>query len=82
MPARRGRDYITRLKEQPAEVWLRGERVKDVTGSSATRSAGRSESIGSLSFKVASRCQDPAAEFFRARRLGEACRHGSGSGRL
>ena len=31
MPARCGRDYIARLKEQPAEVWLGGERVKDVT---------------------------------------------------
>src|SRR5881396_836154 len=32
MPARGGRDYITRLREQPPEVWLGGERVKDVTG--------------------------------------------------
>ena len=37
MPARSGRDYITRLTEQPAEVWLRGERVKDVTTHPALR---------------------------------------------
>ena len=37
MPARGGRDYITRLREQPAEVWLRGERVKDVTTHPALR---------------------------------------------
>src|SRR5947209_16902931 len=39
MPARGGRDYITRLREQPAEVWLGGERVKDVTTHPATRNA-------------------------------------------
>ncbi len=37
MPARGGRDYITRLREQPAEVWLAGERVKDVTAHPALR---------------------------------------------
>src|SRR2546422_7637957 len=37
MPARGGRDYITRLREQPAEVWLGGERVKDVTTHPALR---------------------------------------------
>ncbi len=31
MPARTGRDYIRGLKEQDIEVWLGGERVKDVT---------------------------------------------------
>src|SRR5882672_12892149 len=29
--ARTGRQYITGLRDQPREVWLRGERVKDVT---------------------------------------------------
>jgi 4-hydroxyphenylacetate 3-monooxygenase len=37
MPARGGRDYIARLKEQPSEVWLGGERVKDVTTHPALR---------------------------------------------
>jgi 4-hydroxyphenylacetate 3-monooxygenase len=31
MPARTGRQYIEGLREQRREVWLRGERVKDVT---------------------------------------------------
>src|SRR5215467_13643326 len=31
MPARSGADYISRLREKPAEVWLGGERIKDVT---------------------------------------------------
>ena len=31
MGARRGRDVIQRLKEQPAELWHRGRRVADVT---------------------------------------------------
>ena len=31
MPARSGSDYISRLRGQPAEVWLGGERIKDVT---------------------------------------------------
>src|SRR5216683_7945075 len=31
MGARTGRQYITGLQDQEREVWLRGERVKDVT---------------------------------------------------
>ena len=31
MPARTGRQYLTGLREQEREVWLGGERVKDVT---------------------------------------------------
>jgi 4-hydroxyphenylacetate 3-monooxygenase len=31
MPARTGREYLERLRAQPREVWLGGERVKDVT---------------------------------------------------
>ncbi|HET6197945.1 MAG TPA: 4-hydroxyphenylacetate 3-hydroxylase N-terminal domain-containing protein, partial [Acetobacteraceae bacterium] len=31
MPARTGRQYLNGLREQEREVWLRGERVKDVT---------------------------------------------------
>src|SRR5262250_633104 len=37
MPARSGRDYIGRLREQPAEVWLGGERIKDITTHPALR---------------------------------------------
>src|SRR5271169_6352410 len=31
MPARTGRQYLNGLREQEREVWLAGERVKDVT---------------------------------------------------
>ncbi len=31
MPARTGAQYIASLRDNPAEVWIRGERVKDVT---------------------------------------------------
>jgi hypothetical protein len=31
MPAKTGQEYISRLQQQPCEVWIRGERVKDVT---------------------------------------------------
>ena len=31
MPAKTGKQYIDGLRERPAEVWLRGERVEDVT---------------------------------------------------
>ena len=31
MPARTGREYIQGLREHPAEVWIGGERVEDVT---------------------------------------------------
>ena len=31
MPARTGKQYLTGLKEQEREVWLGGERVRDVT---------------------------------------------------
>ena len=31
MPARTGQQYLTGLKEQEREVWLGGERVRDVT---------------------------------------------------
>jgi len=31
MGARTGRQYIEGLRDQPREVWLGGERVKDVT---------------------------------------------------
>ena len=37
MPARTGQDYIKGLQESPREVWLRGERVKDVTTHPALR---------------------------------------------
>ena len=31
MPAKSGQQYIDGLRESPAEVWMRGERIKDVT---------------------------------------------------
>ena len=42
MPARTGQDYIRGLREQPREVWIDGERVKDVTTHPAFRGGVRS----------------------------------------
>src|SRR5918992_4045917 len=41
MPARTGEEYLKGLREQSAEVYLRGERVKDVTTHPATRDGAR-----------------------------------------
>lgn len=37
MPARTGKEYIARLKEQGPQVYLHGDRVKDVTAHPALR---------------------------------------------
>lgn len=37
MPARTGQEYITGLRERPREVWIDGQRVKDVTTHPALR---------------------------------------------
>ena len=37
MPARTGNEYIERLREQGPDVYLHGERVKDVTAHPALR---------------------------------------------
>lgn len=37
MPAKTGAQYIANLRDNPAEVWLRGERVKDVTSHPALK---------------------------------------------
>ena len=42
MPARTGEQYITGLREQAAEVYIDGERVKDVTTHPAFRNGVRS----------------------------------------
>ena len=42
MPARTGSEYIQGLREHPAEVWIGGERVKDVTIHPAFRGGLRS----------------------------------------
>ena len=42
MPARTGPEYITGLKERPREVWITGERVKDVTTHPALRNGVKS----------------------------------------
>ncbi len=42
MPARTGQEYITGLKERPREVWIDGERVKDVTTHPALRNGVKS----------------------------------------
>ena len=46
MPIRSGRQYLNGLREQDREVWLRGERVKDVTAHPGL--AGGAHAIASL----------------------------------
>ena len=46
MPIRSGRQYLNGLREQDREVWLRGERVKDVTAHPGL--AGGARAIASL----------------------------------
>ncbi len=41
MPARTGREYLSGLRAQEREVWLRGERVKDVTAQPGLRNGAR-----------------------------------------
>ena len=41
MPARTGRQYLQGLREQEREVWLGGERVKDVTTHPGLRRGAR-----------------------------------------
>ena len=42
MPARTGQDYIQGLRDRPAEVWLGGERIADVTTHPALANGARS----------------------------------------
>ena len=42
MPAKTGAQYIANLRENPAEVWMRGERVKDVTTHPALKGGAKS----------------------------------------
>jgi 4-hydroxyphenylacetate 3-monooxygenase len=46
MAARTGRDYLNGLREQQREIWLRGERVKDVTTHPGLR--GGAQAIAAL----------------------------------
>ena len=46
MPAKTGQQYIDGLRDNPAEVWIRGERVKDVTTHPALR--GGVQSVAAL----------------------------------
>src|SRR3989440_5646535 len=41
MPARTGQDYLKGLQEQEREIWLGGERVKDVTTHPGLRNGAR-----------------------------------------
>ena len=41
MPARTGSDYLERLRENPAEVYLAGEKVKDPTSHPALRNGAK-----------------------------------------
>ena len=42
MPARTGAEFLQGLKEAQAEVWIRGERVDDVTSHKALQGCARS----------------------------------------
>ena len=42
MPARTGQEYIDGLRDRPREVWLNGERIRDVTEHPALRNGVRS----------------------------------------
>ena len=42
MPARTGQQYIELLSKNPAEVWIAGERIEDVTTHPAFRNGVRS----------------------------------------
>src|SRR4029453_975731 len=41
MPARTGQDYLKGLQEQKREIWLGGERIKDVTTPAGLRHGAR-----------------------------------------
>ena len=41
MPARSGKQYLAGLREQECEVWLGGERVRDVTAHPQLRGGAR-----------------------------------------
>ena len=41
MPARTGRQYLNGLREQEREVWLAGERVRDVTSHPGLKNGAR-----------------------------------------
>jgi 4-hydroxyphenylacetate 3-monooxygenase len=42
MPARTGKEFLYQLRENQGEIWIDGERVKDVTTHPATRNAAHS----------------------------------------
>ena len=42
MPAKTGQQYIANLRDNPAEVWLRGERIEDVTTHPALKGGAKS----------------------------------------
>ena len=42
MPAKTGAQYISGLSEMSTEVWIRGERIEDVTTHPALRNGVRS----------------------------------------
>ena len=46
MPAKTGAQYVANLRGDPAEVWMRGERVEDVTTHPAL--AGGVRSVAAL----------------------------------
>ena len=50
MPAKSGQQYIDGLRANPAEVWIRGERVQDVTTHPA---AGRRGAVGGRTVRPA-----------------------------
>ena len=55
MPARTGQQYLDGLREQEREVWLGGERVRDVTTHPASPAA-RARSRGSTTCSTTPHC--------------------------
>ena len=55
MPARTGKQYLAGLREQEREVWLGGERVRDVTTHPGLP-AVRARSPGSTTCSTTRRC--------------------------
>ena len=80
MPARTGEQYISGLKDHPAEVYIRGERVKDVTTHPAFRSGIQTvaklldmQHDPKLRDEVLYGCHGRAGEFRRSRWTLVAC---------
>ncbi|HET7087146.1 MAG TPA: 4-hydroxyphenylacetate 3-monooxygenase, oxygenase component [Anaerolineae bacterium] len=66
MGARRGKDVIQKLKEQPAELWHRGKRVADVTAE-----PGLANGVASLAELYDLQWEDPGTMLFDSPTTGD-----------